>query len=500
MKRTIRERHLAKLPVLIIMSLVVTMVCFSQPIPADSFGMTDKQKKIQLHKYNDLSKAYRLILESNQDFYLGYPIDDSFLMWVNAKYGDDVIVDLAYNVFSGNQDNNLWYEYTGNSMHVLWLSYCKDMNYSSYQLHPIVWADCATRRELTIDFIGDVNFAENWYTMNELYANENGINDCISEDIRAELQSADITILNNEFTYGSGGTPLAGKDYTFEAKPENVSLLDSFGADMVTLANNHVFDFGEDGLVSTLQTLESYQVPYVGAGRNLAEAKMIKYIVANGKKIAIVSATEIEKFSKFTRAASTTESGVIKTQQEEVVDDIMAEAKANSDYVIAVVHWGVEGTLSYSYGQENLAKRFVNDGADVVIGGHPHRLQGVSFIESVPVAYSIGNFWFSDGSLYTTIAKVKISYEGDISLSLLPCIQQGVKTRMLTEENEVKDFYEYLADISTEVGIAEDGTFYDLSNGRPDVEMKYFSGMAYQRHSNDHDLDGFAIDIVGNRN
>ena len=81
----------------------------------------------------DLSMAYETILDkSTNEFIKGYPIDNAFLHWVGNTYGEDVITDIAYSLYEGNVDSNLWYEMTGSSMHVLWLTYCKTNGYSTY--------------------------------------------------------------------------------------------------------------------------------------------------------------------------------------------------------------------------------------------------------------------------------------------------------------------------------------------------------------------------------
>lgn len=71
-----------------------------------------------------------------------------------------------------------------------------------------------------------------------------------------------------------------------------------------------------------------------------------------------------------------------------------------------------------------------------MIGGHPHRLQGVEFIKNVPVAYSVENFWFSTGKLYTTIAQIQIDDSGSLKLRMIPCIQDSLTTSILTEKTD----------------------------------------------------------------
>lgn len=502
----------------------------------------------------DLTETFDTILNyATKTTCKGCSIDESFLLWLDARYGDAAIIDIAYELSHGNSKAEIWYNNTGASIRVLWLRYCRDLNYSTYMLDNVVWLDdmnavdvdtdknVITDKTIKIDLVGDINLADDWYTM-DAATQRGGVSDCISENAQSELASADISVVNNEFVYEDGETPLAGKTYTFGAATENVKLLKIFSADLVTLANNHVYDYGEEGLISTLDTLDGAEIPYVGAGRNFEEASAIKYFVVKGKKIAFVSATEIEKFAKYTKEATENSPGVIKTIDTSLFCNIIAEAKANADYVVACVHWGIEGKNDFEAEQRRMAEDYVKAGADVVIGGHPHRLQGVEFIEDTPVAYSLGNFWFSTGTIYTTIAQIRIDGSGELSLYMIPCIQQNLTTSILTEEAEIDDFYKYVADVSYGVGIDADGKFYnsfkvikdesvnektnsDYSNAgklnysnaadkimtesnmtesnitddniTADI-FKYRSGTAYAVHSDLVDLEGRPIDIVGN--
>lgn len=465
----------------------------------------------------DIDEVINLILTcGNHEIYQGIAVDDSFLLWLCNKHGEAVIWDIAHELGRGNCDEQVWYENTGSSIRVLWLEYCRDLGYSTYLLDDVVWVDSdeyddtdshtvdATNNEksIQIDLIGDINLANDWYTMDIASDKSNGITDCIAENVRTELESADITVANNEFCYADEGTPLVGKTYTFRADTENVTLLDTFSVDLVSVANNHVFDYGEAGLLTTLETLDSAEIPYIGAGKNIDEASAVKYYVIKGRKIAFVSATEIEKFAKYTKEATVNSPGVLKTIDTTLFCNVISEAKDNADYVIAYVHWGIEGKNDFGTEQRKLATAYVNAGADAVIGGHPHRLQGAEFINGVPVAYSLGNFWFSTGTIYTTIAQIRIAEDGELTLAMLPCIQKDVTTSMLTDENDIKAFYEYVADVSYGVGIDDSGRFYDSFDETEtelyEDELVYKSGKAYAIHNDLIDLEGRAIDIVGN--
>ena len=452
-------------------------------------------------KINDMSKAFTILLErGGRDFYQGYPVDTAFFHWLNSYFGDEVIMDLAYRLYEGYDSTLLWYSETGNTMHVLWLMYCQELQFATYYLDNVNWITCAKDDVVTIDFTGDINLADDWYTMQAAATKANGIYDCIAPEIVKELQSADLSVINNEFVISDGGEPLEGKAYTFRAKTSNVDLLKVFGTDVANLANNHIYDFGPVALMDTKNTLENAGIVTMGAGANIKEASEIQYFVANGKKIALVTATEIERYSNYTKEATETEAGVLKTLDSTRYRAVIREARANSDYVIANVHWGTEGQYNYARRQYNLADTFVKAGADVVIGGHPHRLQGIEYIQDVPVMFSLGNFWFSTGTLYTMIAQVQIDDKGEIALKTIPCIQREMVTTMLTGE-QADAYYKFMADISTNIVIDTEGYIHNTADGANEHlknGTNYQSGMQYASYDGAIDLDGRRIDIVGN--
>lgn len=451
-------------------------------------------------KLTDLSEEFEVILQgATKEFIAGYVIDESFLMWLNAQYGDEPIIELAACILEGEQNREQWYQFTGDSVHVLWLKYCMDTGFQKYRLENVHWMKTAEPAETVISFAGDFNFASDWCTTEYMESQPNGIYDCFSEELLQEMQNSDILLMNNEFVYSDRGTPVRQKDYTFRAEPEKIELLSVFGTDIVSLANNHVYDYGREGLLDTMSSLREKQIPYLGAGEEIDEASKIVSFVANGRKIAIVSATQIERSKKYTKEATETEAGVLKTLNPERFMRVIEQADRTNDYVIAVVHWGAEGRLMPDDSQRMLADKFVQAGADAVIGGHPHRLQGADYVNGVPVAYSLGNFWFSDGTLYTTLAQVRISADGTLKLCYQPCIQEDLRTSLITDQKEKDAFYHYLASISDQIGIDAQGTVYDKrAEDYPAGQIVYDSDVSTTTIRGTMDNEGNAIDIVGN--
>lgn len=419
----------------------------------------ETDKKPLAEPIEDIDWAYEEILEHSTKEFIGHHlIDDAFLAWVSSEYGNACVVEIAEELKSGNTDKNLWYDKTKKSIHVLWLLYCQATGFQDYQLENVTWQECASEDEITLAFTGDVNFAEDYVTTKHMDASKNGIYDCFSKDLLEIMNGVDVMMVNNEFTYSRRGTPLAGKAYTFRANPSRVDLLDVLGTDIVNIANNHVYDFGPDALIDTIDTLDQAGIPHVGAGENLEEACKPYYFVCNGRKIAIVAATQIERTLDYTKEATENTPGVLKTLEPDKFVEVIEKAEKNSDYVIAVVHWGTEGDSNYGRDQYNLARAFADAGADAIIGGHTHCLQGFEIMDEVPIIYSLGNFWFSSSLQDTGLAKVTIDKDGGLTLSFIPCVQKDTRTYLVTEEQEKQRIWNFMQEHSAQgVEVTRDG-------------------------------------------
>ena len=411
-----------------------------------------------------LQESFEYILnETDAEFIGHHPIDESFLSWFASTYGDDTLIAIAEEVKESDPD--YWYDHTGNSIHVLWTEYCATTGLEAYNLQNIYYPDTAEDEQLIIDISGDVNLADHVATTEYMIKQEERITDCFSDDLLDEMLSADVLMLNNEFCYTKRGTPIQGKEYTFRADPSRVSELERLGCDIVNLANNHVYDYGEEGFLDTLDTLNDAGMPYVGAGHNLDEASKIIYYIAAGRKIALVSATQIERTYTYTKEATETEAGVLKTLHPEKYCEVIKQADKNADVVIAVVHWGTEGNSAYGMDQVNLAQKFVEAGADAVVGGHTHCLQGIEYVEDVPVYYSLGNYWFATTSSMpadydTGLARLLIATDGSVTAQFVPCSFSGGVTSLITDEKKKNEEFEFLNGLSKTATIDAGGTIH----------------------------------------
>lgn len=311
--------------------------------------------------------------------------------------------------------------------------------------------------EITLAFAGDVSFAEEYTNMEILKQRGGDIRNCFDEFLLKEMQDADIFMLNNEFPYTDRGTPTEGKTYTFRAHPESVKHLYDMGVDIVSVANNHVYDYGEVSLLDTLATLETAAMPYVGAGRDIDEAVKPVYFIANDYKIAYISATQIEQGDyPDTKGAGENNAGVFRCWNPELLYEVVKEAKKNSDFVVVYIHWGTELSQTLHWAQPDQAAGLVEAGADLIVGDHPHCLQEIAYIGDVPVVYSMGNFWFNSKTQDTGIFKATLDKDGIKSLQFVPAIQSNCSTT-IASDSERQRMLDYIQSLSPTISIDNQG-------------------------------------------
>ncbi len=310
--------------------------------------------------------------------------------------------------------------------------------------------------DITLGFAGDINLDETWTVMKHMRQKGKGIQGCIDPRLIRKMRSCDYMVLNNEFSISNRGKAMKGKAYTFRAPRRNVKLLRQLGVDAVSLANNHVYDYGERAFLDTLSALENNGIKYTGGGKDSKEAKKPVYFQSKGKTIAVIAATRAEKYI-LTPAAGKHSPGVFRTYDDTQYVRAIRRAKKKADVVIAFVHWGTEYSTKLESAQTSQAKDYINAGADVVVGAHTHCLQGVGYYKGKPIFYSLGNYWFNEKTLYTTLLLLKIRKNGSVEARMLPCLQSGRETHLLTGKSKVRKFVNYVNGISVNAKIGAKG-------------------------------------------
>lgn len=228
---------------------------------------------------------------------------------------------------------------------------------------------------------------------------------------RAILQQGDIVIGNLEAPLTSSGVEFTEKKFRFKTDPQAAQALRSAGFTHLSLANNHILDFGAAGLRQTLAVLDANSIIYAGAGVNLAAARTPGMTIVKGFKVAFLSysLTYPEEFF-----AGPEKAGTAPGYAPFFTADITA-ARKGADCVIVSFHWGGEGEDTPKPYQVAAAHRAIDAGADMVIGHHPHVLQGIETYNNGVIFYSLGNFAFGSTSKSAAVSMIaRVTFDGGI--------------------------------------------------------------------------------------
>lgn len=315
-------------------------------------------------------------------------------------------------------------------------------------------------RAATLLFGGDVFLSS--HVLNA-YQNAGGIHGVVDEAYRNIIQNADFFMVNEEFPFSSRGVQAEDKQYTFRLEPERVSMFQEMGIDGVTLANNHALDFGVEALLDTCKTLDNAGILRTGAGENLEEARKPVEVELQEKTIAIIGATRVIPDAGW--AAGKNHPGMLASYDAATLLAEITEQKQAGKFVIVYVHWGVERDERPQEYQRTLAQQYINSGADLVIGSHPHVLQGIEYYKGKPIVYSLGNFVFGSSIPRTMLLEVRFQAGAEENggepvpqLRLIPGTSGAGYTRMLTDAGKLQEFRQYMESISFGVTLQEDGT------------------------------------------
>lgn len=384
-----------------------------------------------------------------------------FLDWMEANFGANSVVSLHSALEGGTYTEETWHDVTGNTIRVLECRYNGELDPKSPNYRSDIKVIGNDDDKTVIRVTGDFSLADNWMIMPEYDERRMGLEGILSADTIETLRSADITLVNNEFTYSTRGEPLPNKYYTFRAHPDRVSLFNKLGVDIVSLANNHAYDYGPDAFHDTMQTLSDAGIAYIGGGKNLDEAKKPYYFIVGGRMIGFTAATKAEKY-RLTPEATDTTPGVLRTYDPTKYLEVIAAAEKECDYNISYVHWGLEGSHEIEDGLREIGAQFIDAGADIVIGAHAHLLQGIEYYKGKPIVFNLGNFLFNAKTMDSGILELTADKDGVFSYRFIPCVQSGCYTKIVTGD-EGKRVIEFMRSMSSGVTFDENGVFTEAA-------------------------------------
>ncbi|MBD3384487.1 CapA family protein [candidate division KSB1 bacterium] len=214
------------------------------------------------------------------------------------------------------------------------------------------------------------------------------------DSTRSIFRHSDITIANLEAPLTDAGNRFEDKTFTFKVPPDFVKGIDNAGINVVNLANNHIVDYGCEGLSSTIAVLEDFDIAYCGAGANDTLACRAIFLEKEGIRFAFLGFSFTYPLDFWAENDRCGTCHPTEAQMRELIDDVDERA----DIIVVSFHWGQEKRSTPKSYQTYFAHRAIDFGADLVLGHHPHVLQGIEIYHNRLIAYSLGNYIFGSFS------------------------------------------------------------------------------------------------------
>lgn len=308
---------------------------------------------------------------------------------------------------------------------------------------PITEEPVEIPEKITISLVGDMMFdgSVGWV------ANSKG-EDYLFEGYTEYFKESDIVFGNLETAISHRGKPMEDKEYTFRSSPRIAAALKRHNFTAVSIANNHVLDYGYEAFDDTLKNLRDNGILYAGGGENKEEAQKGVFIEKNGIKVGFIAFSRVVPVVDW--YAGSKKPGIIgayKVHEAEVLE-LLEQLKTQCDVLVVSVHWGKEHVLEAREQEIEAARKMIDAGADIIMGHHPHVVQGIEMYNGKPIFYSLGNFIFSTSrsniSNKTIMAKVVVNSKREVeSVQVVPGIITGGRPLPMDEKQET-EFKEHL--------------------------------------------------------
>lgn len=220
--------------------------------------------------------------------------------------------------------------------------------------------------------------------------------------------NTDILLVNTENPFTTSGDAVK-PDVPLKASPDYIPLLNGTSGMVISAnANNHVFDYGIEGMRDSIENLDSYGIAHIGAGENKAEATKPITIEKEGHKISIFNYMDSENFQEYDQSvmpkATEDGPGYSAWDNEESVEQIRQAKENGSDIIIVYMHYGNEYSRSPNENQKEISHLAIDAGASAVVGSHAHVTQGIEMYNGKPIFYNLGNFMFDQSNPNTHTA------------------------------------------------------------------------------------------------
>lgn len=298
------------------------------------------------------------------------------------------------------------------------------------------------RGEFTLTLCGDVFLGKEFAAAEE--SNGKGY---AFKYVAPYFLESDLTLVNLETSVTERGETKKRPGYCFRTPASTLSVLTDAGIDAVSIANNHIFDYGEIGLFDTFDALENADIPYTGAGKNISDAAKTVFLSANGYRIGFLAFDQCIPWKSWSATEEKPGVATFTRDDAEHLISRVKETEKECDYLVVSLHWGTEYTSVCSSWQRTLAHELVDAGADVIYGHHPHVLQGIEIYKDRPILYSCGNFLFykkNDDAGQTAFFTLTFDEEGLVKGEFTPVYITRMQSTLPKEGSER---YENVVDI-----------------------------------------------------
>lgn len=310
---------------------------------------------------------------------------------------------------------------------------------------------------VSMAFVGDVYIGDKaWNSYNT-----NGLLGIFSPNIISIFKESSVSGINHEYVASDAGDEhkVDYEKWYYKSPTAYEKIISELGIDVVTLANNHTMDYGEEGLIDTMNALNSVGVDYVGVGNNLEEALSPAIYEVSGKKVAVLAANRVvprvdwyagpAKVGQLTTYESTDRYLMIKAE-------ITRLKSAGVQAVVVLVHFGENKDTTIQDYQYNVAHGYADAGADLIIGCHSHALQGAEIYNGKYIFYGIGNFLFENYAVDTVMVHATIEEDDTLKVGLIPCKSQNYVTKDVSGQ-EANNIFKQIMDMSVNILINSDG-------------------------------------------
>jgi poly-gamma-glutamate capsule biosynthesis protein CapA/YwtB (metallophosphatase superfamily) len=232
----------------------------------------------------------------------------------------------------------------------------------------------------------------------------------------------DLAVVNVECAVSNLGSKWPGKEFNFRGDPAGLPAMREAGVEVANMANNHSYDYGPTALVDMRKNILKAGMAAVGAGKDPTEANKPAFFDRKGRRVAVLGLDQVVDPYP-TAVAAPGHPGTADGHDFEAMLDAVKAAKRDADVLVVMIHWGVElDTVPRSY-QVVDGHRLIDAGADVIFGGHSHRLQPLEVYKHRPIFYSLGNFVWPNLSVAgstTAVAEVTVSPKGTFAARMIP--------------------------------------------------------------------------------